>query len=105
MKRGFGGIPAAIALAVVSVLGGCGSSGTARAEPPAVITTAGARSVLSQYTVANNRSNQLRDAGALTAYEAGSSDQIDAGAYTFNRVADPANKNYAALTYVRPIFY
>jgi hypothetical protein len=105
MKRGPGGALAAVGLAVAVALSGCVSSGTGRAEPPAVITTAGAQNVLSQYAAANNHSNEVRDANVLAGYEAGSSYQIDAGAYAFNRVADPANQKYAALSYVRPTFY
>jgi hypothetical protein len=105
MKRAPGAVLAAVTLSVAIALSGCGSSGTGRAEPSAVITTAGAKQVLTQFAAGNNRANQLRDAGVLTSYEAGSSYQLDAGGYAFYRVTDPANHNYAAVSYVRPVFY
>jgi hypothetical protein len=105
MKRASGAVLAAVTLSLAIALSGCGSAGTGRAEPSAVITTAGAKQVLTQYGAANNRSNELRDASVLAGYEAGSSYQIDAGAYAYHRVTDPANHSYAALSYVRPVFY
>jgi hypothetical protein len=105
VERAFGAALTAVTLSVTIALSGCGSSGTGRAEPAAVITTAGAKNVLAQYTAANNRSNELREATVLASYEAGSSYQIDAGAYANHRVTDPANHNYAPLSFVRPVFY
>jgi hypothetical protein len=96
---------AAVTLSVAIALSGCGSSGSGRAEPSAVITAAGAKQVLAQYAATNNRSNELREASVLASYEAGSSYQIDAGAYAFHRVTDPANHDYTAVSYVRPAFY
>src|ERR1700730_13690152 len=105
MKRASGAVLAAVTLSVAIALSGCGSAGTGRAEPSAVITTAGAKQVVARSAAANNRSNELREAGVLATYEAGSSYQIDAGAYANHRVTDPANHNYAPLSYVRPVFY
>jgi hypothetical protein len=105
VKRASGAVLAAVTLSIAIAMSGCGTSGTGSAEPSAVITTAGAKRVLAQYTAANNRSNQLRDASVLASYEAGSSYQLDAGGYAFFRVTDPANHNYTAVSYVRPVFY
>jgi hypothetical protein len=104
MERPRGGVWAAVTVSVAIAVSGCGSSGAGNAGPSPVITAAGAQKVLAQYTAGTNHTNQLRDAGLLAEYEAGSSRQIDAGSYTFYRVADPANQNYTALSYVQPSF-
>lgn len=96
------------------VLAGCGGSGSSSGPsnpkqgsdaPAGVITPAGARQVLAQYTSTNNRANKLRQASVLATYEGGSSYQIDAAGYRQSLIIDKTNKDYAPVTYPDPVFY
>jgi hypothetical protein len=71
------------------------SDGTA--GPPA-ISTAAARRVLAGYWAANNQANQARSDALLARIEAGTSYQMDAGAYRTGRAAGPAGSWYTPVT-------
>ena len=64
------------------------------AEPPA-ISTAAARRVLASYWAANNQANKARSDTLLARIEAGTSYQMDAGAYRTGRAAGPALRVHA----------
>ena len=105
---------AAMAAIPAVALAGCGGSGSGSGSssqkqgtsaPASVITPAGARQVLAQFTLANNKSNKLREASVLATYEGGSSYQIDAAGYRASLISDPKNKKYATVTYPDPVFY
>jgi hypothetical protein len=105
---------AAMAAIPAVALAGCGGSGSGSdsssqkqgtSAPASVITPAGAKQVLAQFTLANNKSNKLREASVLATYEGGSSYQIDAASYRASLITDPKNKKYATVTYPNPVFY
>jgi hypothetical protein len=108
---------AAMAAIPAVALAGCGGSGAGSsagsssqkqgttAPSGGVITPAGARQVLAQFTSTNNQANKLRQASVLATYEGGSSYQIDAAAYRASLISDPKNKKYATVTYPDPVFY
>ncbi len=107
------------ALCAAAVLSGCAAkahnvpvhasgraAGTASpAAVPPVITAAGARQVLAQFTAANNKANQARSDRMLASYEAGSSYALDKGNYRWTKVTDPAGSQYIAAVFTGPAFY
>jgi hypothetical protein len=101
---------AALAAVPAVALAGCGGSSSGpssqkQASPASVITPAGAKQVLAQFTSVNNKSNNLRQASVLATYEGGSSYQIDAAAYRASVIHDPKNEKFATVTYAGPVFY
>jgi hypothetical protein len=74
------------------------SAGTA--GPPA-ISTAAARRVLAAYWAANNQANQARSDTLLARIEAGTSYQMDAGAYR----TSPAGSRYTPVTAQNPVVW
>ena len=73
------------------------------AEPPA-ISTAAARRVLASYWAANNRADKARSDTLLARIEAGTSYQMDAGAYRTGRAAGPAS-GYTPVTAQNPVLW
>lgn len=109
--RRFMMLTAAVLLPMATVAG-CGSSGsgpggsaTSGTSGTNLVTKAQAQRVLSQFTAVNNRSNKLRQDSLLATYEGGSSYQIDVGLYRWTLSNDPANKNYATVSYTGPQFF
>jgi hypothetical protein len=105
---------AALAAIPAIALAGCGGSGSGSSPGPSsqkqaasggVITPAGARQVLAQFTSANNQANKLRQASVLATYEGGSSYQIDAASYRQSLILDKKNKGYSPVTYADPVVY
>lgn len=106
---------AATAAIPAVALAGCGGSGSSSgassqkqsttSAPASVITPAGAKQVLAQFTSTNNEANKLRQASVLAAYEGGSSYQIDAAGYRQSLILDKKNKDYAPVTYSDPVVY
>ena len=84
-------------------LGQGAAPGDRRAPPPAPLTLAAAKSVLANYTTANNSANARRSASTLATVETGGSYAIDAGLYTV-QAADGAAP-YAAFTPVAATYY
>ena len=78
------------------------SAGTA--GPPA-ISTAAARRVLAGYWAANNQANQARSDTLLARIEAGTSYQMDAGAYRTGQAASPAGSRYTPVTAQNPVLW
>ena len=74
------------------------------AEPPA-ISTAAARRVLASYWAANNRANKARSDTLLARIEAGTSYQMDAGAYRTGRAAGPGGSRYTPVTAENPVLW
>jgi hypothetical protein len=74
------------------------------AEPPA-ISTAAARRVLVSYWAANNRANKARSDTMLARIEAGTSYQMDAGAYRTGRAAGPGGSRYTPVTAENPVLW
>lgn len=105
---------AALAAIPAVALAGCGGSGSSSQKPGTtssssaeggVITPAGARQVLTQFSVTNNRANKLRQASVLATYEGGSSYQLDASGYRASLITDPKNTGYAPVSYADPVVY
>jgi hypothetical protein len=108
---------AAMAAIPAVALAGCGGSGAGSSAGSSsqkqgtthpsggVITPAGARQVLAQFTSTNNQANKLRQASVLASYEGGSSYQIDAASYRQSLILDKKNKDYAPVTYSDPVVY
>ena len=87
---------------------------TADAEPFAVswrrrsrpaISTAAARRVLASYWAANNQANKARSDTLLARIEAGTSYQMDAGAYRTGRAAGPGGSGYTPVTAQNPVLW
>ena len=74
------------------------------AEPPA-ISTAAARRVLASYWAANNQANKARSDTLLARIEAGTSYQMDAGAYRTGRAAGPGGSRYTPVTAENPVLW
>jgi hypothetical protein len=72
--------------------------------PPA-LTKPAAQDVLMRYVQVNNEANQSRSAARLSSIEARSSWRIDAGAYRWTRITDPANHGYVPLAVKNPVYY
>jgi hypothetical protein len=104
---------AALAAVPAVALAGCGGSGSSSGPSSpkqgttsgSVITPAGARQVLTQFTSMNNKANKLRQASVLSTYEGGSSYPIDAAGYRESLILDPKNKDYATIAYPDPVVY
>jgi hypothetical protein len=73
-------------------------SPSAGAAGPPAISPAAARRVLAGYWAANNQANQARSDTLLARVEAGTSYQLDAGAYQTGRAAGPAGSRYMPVT-------
>jgi hypothetical protein len=80
------------------------SSSAGAAGPPA-ISTAAARRVLASYWAANNQANKARSDTLLARIEAGTSYQMDAGAYRTGRAAGPAGSRYMPVTAENPVLW
>jgi hypothetical protein len=92
-------------LVLVFALAGCSTgtisgTGAPSSGPAAVITTAGARQVLTRFTAGLNQALHAGQTGVLARYVAGSSYQIRATAFR-----DPSIRRTPAQTFDRPQFY
>jgi hypothetical protein len=104
----FGHARAAAGIASPPTSGGSVAGAAAAASPTGgatitPLTLAAARSVLANYTTANNNANARRSARTLATIETGGSYAIDAGLYTI-QAADGAAP-YAAFTPVAATYY
>ena len=79
-------------------------SPSAGAAGPPAISTAAARRVLASYWAANNQANKARSDTLLARIEAGTSYQMDAGAYRTGRAAGPAS-GYTPVTAQNPVLW
>jgi hypothetical protein len=75
-----------------------GPSPSASAAGPPAISPAAARRILASYWTANNQANTARSDTLLARIEAGTSYQMDAGAYRTGRDAGPAGSRYMPVT-------
>jgi hypothetical protein len=90
----------AVAGCSAGTVSGTGTAASHPAGPAAVITTAGARQVLAQFTSGVNQAQRTADTGVLARYVAGSSYQIRATAFK-----DPAIKRSPTESFDQPRFY
>ena len=90
----------AVAGCSAGTVSGTGTAASHRSGPPAVVTAAGARQVLAQFTSGLNQAQRTGDTGVLARYVAGSSYQIRATAFR-----DPAIKRSPAESFDQPRFY
>lgn len=97
---------AATAVVLTALAAGCGSApasggrpgdaGTGGGPPPALVLPA-ARQVLTAYASTINEAYLRRDPALLSPMEAGTSYRIDAGAFRWTKVSDPANSGYTKV--------
>ena len=80
-------------------------SPSAGAAGPPAISIAAARRVLAGYWTANNQANKARSDTLLARIEAGTSYQMDAGAYRTGRAVGPAGSRYTPVTAQNPVVW
>jgi hypothetical protein len=97
--------PAAAPSAGQSITSGRTSPGQSGNIPQPVISRAAAPQVLARDTRLNNQANLLRDNALLSAIESAGSCAMDTGTYRMQRAADPANRQYAAFSPAKALFY